>query len=142
MMQEYARKIEEVLARQKKEDDRAKGFAQSLLAIHQALGEHALDLQWLFTHSRWVKSALDELQTRSFIKLPTRPPSPPPVQYVKVNPSNVAELPPLVNEVYTLGAMKWEENPAVAAKMKRTRSAATLGPDQKLVGRPLSAYVR
>jgi len=39
---------EELNVRMSSAEQRFQGFAQSLLAMHQVLGEHALDLQWLF----------------------------------------------------------------------------------------------
>lgn len=139
--QEQSKSLEILASRANAADQRFQSFAQSLLALHQVLGEHALDLQWLFTQARWMKTSLEEVQERAFVKLPTRPPSPQRLQYVKVTPAGVPNLPPLSAEVYALGAMKWsgpEENAGNAAKLNRSVNEA-ITPAAKHLGRPLSA---
>lgn len=134
---------QELSDRMSKSEKRFEDFAQSLLAMHQVLGEHALDLQWLFTQARWMKASLDEVQQRSFVKLPTRPESPPRLQFVKVSAQGIPNLPPLSPEVYTLGAMKWnatEESNGNAPPLTKSTSDTTFGSKSKhSLGRPLSA---
>lgn len=111
-----------------------KGMLQNLFSLQTVSGEHAVDIQWLYAHARWSKMAVDELQGRSFIKLPTKaPPSPTRTQQPLpaspcLPPSTKGaqgELPPLGSGACELGALRWRDEPPGAAASIQDGSAAT-----------------
>eukprot|EP00929_Paragymnodinium_shiwhaense_P047347 TRINITY_DN24017_c0_g1_i3.p1 TRINITY_DN24017_c0_g1~~TRINITY_DN24017_c0_g1_i3.p1 ORF type:complete len:530 (+),score=153.88 TRINITY_DN24017_c0_g1_i3:629-2218(+) len=90
----------------------------ALRSLQQIFGEHAIDIQYLYTHADWTKKVVEQLQDRSFIGMPPkaaqgapgeaasrlplpRPPSP--LKYRR------KELDPMPKDLLTLGAMTWED---------------------------------